>query len=357
MKNNYTVSVDYFIVKFTSDSNVIFGEELYQLEKDLELSISRNKKHSSAEFDYCYKILFKEKYIGKFYAIPSKRKFEKNPRTCEIRFDNSIFYDKSFKDVLEQLKSSEILQLKQKNCSRLDFSYDSTVDIRKKLQLIFRSIDDGEEKFKVANSLFTSASSNGKEKSYQFGSDKFIVVYNKSKELKKSSNKNYISKFHLLHRLTKDVIRTEFRLLNRNKKNKIYLDNIDVWQLHSTNYLLSIIKRINRDYFYFNKLEDKNISRCPKEYILELPDSTIPIEILKKGETRNINITKLKEYLNFLLKHNWCFPHAGSRQQLDWVKKKAKKEGLDDWLDKNMYGSSTFPFSLDEEEFYEKYKL
>jgi len=356
MNKNYAVSVDYLIAKFTSNSDVIFKDKFYQLEGDLDLSRLSSKEHNTVEFDYCYSILFNGSEIGKFYTVPSIKGFETDDRVCQIKFENHIFYSPEFEKVLNQLKESKILQLKQKNFSRLDISFDSEIDIRKKLRLIYRSIDDNLNEYKPAGGLSFSPTIYKGERSFQFGINHFIVVYNKTKELKKSSSKNYISKFHMNSGLKKDVIRFEVRLLNKDKKIKKYLNLVDVWKLHSEEYLLSIVKRISNDYFYFNKLEDKNISRCPKEYILELPDSTIPIEILKKVKTRNININKLKENLNFLLKQNWSFPNAGSRQQFDYVKKKAENEGLNDWLEKNMYGFSTFPFSLDEEEFYEKYK-
>jgi len=307
MKNKNTIAVDYLRATFKLSPNASFEKKIVQLNSGITLSRSTNKADAVRDFHYCYNITINECHYGKLYVHPSNKSFEKDLRICQIMFSNHIFYSKEFEMILRLLQECNYLQLKLVRINRLDVALDTNEDLTSKLRPYFNSINSDDKRYKVPFNMYCCQGMHRGVPSFQIGANKFINIYDKNKELRTLSHKQYIQKFHKQNELKGKVTRVEVRLLNSDNRASNYLKAIDVWQLGSTDYLYKIFKAINDKYFYFKHNLKSNASRNPKEYILTLPKTIDALKKAKKAKVQRIHTNMVKGYLKYLLITFWLY--------------------------------------------------
>jgi hypothetical protein len=356
MKNKKTIAVDYLLATFKLSPNASFGKKTIELESGITLSLSVNKSDAVKNFRYCYNITIYESQYGKIYVLPSNKSFEKDLRICQIRFNNNIFYSKEFEGILYLLKKCNYLKLNPIRINRLDLALDTSENLTVKLRPFFNSINTDDKKYKVPFNMFCSQGIQGGVPSFQIGANKFINIYNKTKEIRHSSNKLYIQKFHKKNGINGKVTRVEIRLLNTDKKALGYLKTIDFWKLSSTDYLYRIFTDINNKYFFFRHNLKSNSSRNPKEYILTFPDTFDVLKKPKKARKQRIHTNMVKGYLKYLLMTFWLYTEV-EYQVMFWALVFAITENnnLQSWLQQELKKQEGFYFSKEMYDFEEKF--
>jgi hypothetical protein len=293
---------------------------IYNFSGGLFLKLTRGKNSTYNEYyPYCYKIQLMEENIGLLYA-KSETLTSDDGLNIIIKLDNHISYTKETKPLLNLLVNS--LGLNQMIIKRLDIAYDTSYDILTDFKNLYNdpSVEfKNEGKIKVLGTGpkddYTTI---GSKKSIT----KFISIYNKTNELKKS-NKDYIRYIHTHTLGYKKIYRIELRLFYK----LIDIKKIDLMRLGDVNYLESLFKDKFESLVQF---QDKKTGG--KINLITLNNASIKILKSVRLKSNTGGAKQTKTAINFIDKELGKKHYAKVKKYWGDIREAIiKKNNLEDW--------------------------
>lgn len=195
-------------------------------------------------FQYICNIYIHGDLVGELKYKPLNRFVGAN--TVHIKFENRLLYSKEFNYYLEYIR--DVMNFKFNHILRLDIAIDT---VKHNLLAFFRKFQNSKNIVLSGNHKKIHIEYIGKEyKTIHIGSsksDKYIKIYNKSKELQ-TFYKEHIQEFYQLNGL--DYIQNEVERIELTLRTK-HLKNVDVQLLTDSNYLASVCRSHYKGLFEF----------------------------------------------------------------------------------------------------------
>lgn len=283
MKKNNTIVLDRLEIKLETN---FFNELGYvnshlPLTDEITLYPCSDKNALNNNYRGTAKITYKGVSVGVIHYMPQSNSNFLAENTVHIKFDNSCLYDETFGDVLNALLNIDELGADSAKISRLEIAYDTNEDVLSK----FISME-GTDSYVFSKK---TALEHKKQPYQKIRIGKFCI-YDKSAEIS-NSKKLYIKQFHKINGLDIDnVFRVELRLDDK-ILGKTQL-KIDVHKLANERYLYGIFKYFNSRSLYFREIGQKNSSRNPKKYLLDLMHIEEIASSIRKRNTASENLTE-----------------------------------------------------------------
>jgi hypothetical protein len=317
----YLVNVDWleFTAISTIDLTGLYAGSIYKISDVLSLEITTDWAYYNKNYNYCFRILYKKVDIGKFYAKVLDL-YNISGRNSEFRIDNQTLYRHDLGDILKSINDG--LMLNNTLIKKLDVCFDTDVDILAKFKNLYY---DPNIQFRFKNKIRVNGTGNDDEElrigSFKCGT-KYISIYDKTKEINKASNKEYIRNIHHQVFGYKSIFRLELRIGIKHPDRK----NISVSNLHQSQYLETILNTYIPSMISFNDIKSNtNISFVTINNTSSKIKRTSKPTVMYGGK-------KHKAIINFLdeeLDHN---AFNGKHKELKLVRDTILKEyGLATW--------------------------
>ena len=287
---NYLLNVDFLEFRASSQINLnnFLSGGIYKFSNGLFLVIVKDYGYLKQTYSYCFRIYYKNDEVGFFYS-KSLDLSETAGFDTMVRIDNKVFYVYSLGTMLKMIV--EALGLLKTMTKRLDICYDTDFDVLSRFKTLYY---DTATKFKFRNKI--NVNGTGPDDKLLFiggltSRTKCIGIYNKTKELRSTNNKQYINDLHKEIFGLKTIYRVELKLMSK----IIGIKGIDIMKLENTDYLELIYNT------YFDTLiqfSDINSSGEKIEFIT-LNNTGLR---LQKSIRQKINSggKRIKEIINFL---------------------------------------------------------
>jgi len=214
-----------------------------------------NTQETNLNFRFVSDLYVNTIKVGKLYYQPLKSYMPKD--LMHLTIANEILYTTNLKNYIKYLLKIG----KYKQVVRLDLAVDyllSEQNLAKKTINLLKNNNvtkKGKTEFESHNIELTSLTYGSNK------SNKQIVIYNKTKELKQS-NKPYINRFHyengLIVNMNDSIQRFELRLKKSATK------NIDITQLNDSNYLKHLIMSNIKNFYDFKQKKKENYKTVTK---------------------------------------------------------------------------------------------
>jgi len=317
----YLVNVDW--LEFTAVSSIdlttYFNGGIYKINNALSLEIITDWGYHSKNYNYCFRILYKKVDIGIFYAKVLDL-CNILGRNAEFRINNQILYRHDFGDILTSIIDG--LMLNKTLIKRLDVCYDTDVDILLEFKNLFYNPNI---QFRLKNKIKVNGTGSADEVltigSYKCGT-KYIVVYNKTKEINSASNKEYIRNIHHQVFGYKNIYRLELRIGSKHADRT----NILVQNLHQATYLETILNTYIPSLISF-----KDIKSGTDINFITIDNSSARIKKVNKPMVKQGD-KKHKSIINFLDEELLSNEFNSKRKELKSIRDTLlKKYGLETW--------------------------
>lgn len=289
----FTISLDFLDIhmlgkapEVLEKNSKFIGEKetIYQIDDDLTLILQDfSGGHFKNVFD-CY--LFGEK-VARLQSAPHNTKIF-NAESVMLHIENEQLYTDSWYNSYELIRQK--LNLVFKNFTRVDIAIDGLNYIPKFLNYYAKQTEKRKKVEMKGRARFAAGVLDKKTMEFQhfkIGSnkgDKYITIYNKSKELEKS-NKMYIRKFWEVNNVDpqSDVFRFEMRMTNNAMKSIV---GVDVNALQTPKYLMMLLKTQCKNFFEFAFKRGTNVTRMQTIDLLGFTNPEISyLDKAKRGLT------------------------------------------------------------------------
>jgi len=318
---NYLINVDWlkFGASTSINLNLYNSYGIYKITDVLNLEECQDKGYTQINFSHCFKIKYKKTQIGFFYSKALDLNDYPGLNTM-IWLDNHTFYRQDFNLILHLLFDS--LKLTKTIIKQLDVCVDTDEDILTRFKTYY---ENPNIHFRNRNKIVVKGTGKSDYES-QVGSftskTKYLKIYNKTREINTSSNKEYIRHIHYKHFGVKNIYRIELRLNYKLSDRK----NIEVINLGQSEYLETIFNTYLDTLIHF---EDVRSSK-KLEYI-SIKDNGIKIK-KEKRQKLNFGSKREKAIINFLYNEYKSDEFNGERKALKSViSVLIKKYGLEIW--------------------------
>jgi len=253
------------------------------------LDFDENGIYNKGSFIYQKQEFSKTKHFNKMLRVYKDKNLiavitydSNNPKMlkdrCHIKFSNYLFYNNTLQQVVNELLKDNFI--KNAKISRLDIAVDGVNFHGFLNKFLYKNNLKNVLRLRDSDNIIPAGFSRDMVKKHNFEnfyigqrgsrllgtskSSKFARYYNKTKELKDNGNKKpYINDYFKLNDfdLTKDIFRYEVEL------SSTYISTIKGFNLNDIfdkDYLISLLRQTNSNFFEFAYADNKNITRCTR---------------------------------------------------------------------------------------------
>ncbi|MDX2195704.1 MAG: replication initiation factor domain-containing protein [Cytophagales bacterium] len=279
--SNITIAVDWFEFFGNTKCSVLLNNYKPDEKKEFQTIdygynlVVLNMGHGTPMYNVLYEIYVGGELFASLQTHPRFVKGDFKDNSISFKIANNQLYSDKWVDNMAEIM--DLLKLKINNITRLDICIDGCNGVLKFLNSFVKQTPESKSYIKMGKATMSSCMFDSNTLSYSsftFGkrtSDKYLIVYNKTKELERS-NKKYIEKFWLKNGLMAEIVyRVEIRLTS---KVLAQIQLTDISMLLDTTYLASLFRTASDNFFHFKKnTGDTNKSR-------EQDVNLIPYELL-----------------------------------------------------------------------------
>lgn len=281
----YTITTDWFSAILQSEINLVAYEApLEEYIYDSGNIVFRKMRYSAPMFNFGYEIIFKGKMFGKAHVSPKKNGVLKE-NNVQFELENNVQYEIGWLDDVKYFFNA--MRWHVRNTSRLDIALDGKGFF--KMWNMYQ--EQKVHRVGGAQSQVFGKCSGGKEilEGFDIGarsSDKWITVYNKSREIE-SSNKDYIKKFWERSGMDgENIERMELKLRNDALKEI----NFDWKRMDDFEYLASIFRTfVDGGYIDICDESTGELFRKKKRGLLQFVEASDDKNISRKKKINFIN--------------------------------------------------------------------
>jgi hypothetical protein len=247
MANNESknlIIIDWLQLRFELEIPTFFNKQYFQLNKESFIQYTGNQSMNFYNVD---NLFIKSEKVGTIQYNPRSNIIKAN--MVILKIENELFYNNTFQYYINYI--IDVLKWNLKGITRIDIASDFT----NKNIISFLKEYYHKTELKLPNyniRIRGKGKVNELENTMYVGSknsDKYIKVYNKSKELTES-NKRHIKNYYRVNGIDWKVTKIErLELTLKSKRTK----NIDVRKLANQKYLNEILKTESKGFFEFYK--------------------------------------------------------------------------------------------------------
>lgn len=249
MANNESknlIIIDWLQLRFELEIPTFFNKQYFQLNKESFIQYTGNQSMNFYNVD---NLFIKSEKVGTIQYNPRSNIIKAN--MVILKIENELFYNNTFQYYINYI--IDVLKWNLKGITRIDIASDFTnKNIISFLKEYYHKTELKLPNYKIKkvgkNNIYIDKNGNTVYVGSK-DSDKYIRVYDKSKELKES-NKRHIKTFYRHNHIDYNNTKIErYELCLRSKKTK----NIDVRKLANQKYLNEILKTESKGFFEFYK--------------------------------------------------------------------------------------------------------
>ncbi len=314
---NYLLSVDW--LEFTANPTTYVDMDISQsIYKITEVLFLKKIENHTRRFPFTYSTGFEIILEGEIVGTVFSKVMNDN-LTLRFRIDNFVFYGKELKNVLQSIKDG--FHLGDIHINRLDISFDTDTDLLERFKSLY--YDNGIS-FRYRNKIKVNGTGHddftttiGSLKSQRLSGK----IYDKSRELSASQNKEYQSTLFNKVFEYKHIYRFEISLCDKILKEY----PLDINQLHYIPYLEGVFNK-----FYKQLIRFKNSDGVDVGFI-SVNGKGIVLEKKQKPVNRGSNI-RIKGVVNFLESEELFCKSPRDKKKIEDVRTMIlKKYGLVNW--------------------------